>query len=99
MNINVTLIAQAIAFAAFIWFTVRFVWPPLTARHRSAPEDRSPTASRPPSAARLDSKLAAKQAERDDGRSAQRAAGDRRAGRKPRCADGRGSEGCRQGRG
>jgi F-type H+-transporting ATPase subunit b len=29
MNINFTLFAQAIAFAAFIWFTVRFVWPPL----------------------------------------------------------------------
>jgi F-type H+-transporting ATPase subunit b len=31
MNINFTLFAQAIAFAAFIWFTVRFVWPPLLA--------------------------------------------------------------------
>lgn len=29
MNINFTLVAQAIAFAIFIWFTVRFVWPPL----------------------------------------------------------------------
>jgi len=29
MNINFTLIAQAIAFAILIWFTVRFVWPPL----------------------------------------------------------------------
>jgi F-type H+-transporting ATPase subunit b len=29
MNINFTLVAQAIVFAAFIWFTVRFVWPPL----------------------------------------------------------------------
>jgi F-type H+-transporting ATPase subunit b len=27
MNINLTLFAQAIAFAAFIWFTVRFIWP------------------------------------------------------------------------
>jgi F-type H+-transporting ATPase subunit b len=31
MNINLTLIAQAVSFAAFIWFTVRFVWPPLLA--------------------------------------------------------------------
>ena len=31
MNINFTLFAQAISFAAFIWFTVRFVWPPLLA--------------------------------------------------------------------
>ena len=29
MNINVTLFSQAIAFAVFIWFTVKFVWPPL----------------------------------------------------------------------
>ena len=29
MNINLTLIAQAVAFAIFIWFTVKFVWPPL----------------------------------------------------------------------
>ncbi|MDQ5847470.1 MAG: F0F1 ATP synthase subunit B, partial [Pseudomonadota bacterium] len=27
MNINLTLFAQAIVFAAFIWFTVKFVWP------------------------------------------------------------------------
>ena len=29
MSINLTLIAQAVAFAVFIWFTARFVWPPL----------------------------------------------------------------------
>jgi F-type H+-transporting ATPase subunit b len=29
MNINLTLIAQAISFALLIWFTVKFVWPPL----------------------------------------------------------------------
>jgi F-type H+-transporting ATPase subunit b len=29
MNINFTLFAQAIVFAAFIWFTVKFVWPPM----------------------------------------------------------------------
>jgi F-type H+-transporting ATPase subunit b len=29
MNINLTLFMQAAAFAAFIWFTARFVWPPL----------------------------------------------------------------------
>lgn len=29
MNINLTLLAQAVAFALFIWFTVKFVWPPL----------------------------------------------------------------------
>lgn len=30
MNINFTLVMQAVAFAAFIWFCARFVWPPLT---------------------------------------------------------------------
>ena len=29
MSFNLTLIAQAVAFALFIWFTVKFVWPPL----------------------------------------------------------------------
>jgi F-type H+-transporting ATPase subunit b len=29
MNINFTLIAQALSFAAFIWFTAAFIWPPL----------------------------------------------------------------------
>ena len=29
MNLNFTLIAQAIAFAILIWFTMKFVWPPL----------------------------------------------------------------------
>ena len=29
MNLNLTLIAQAITFAAFIWFCVKFIWPPL----------------------------------------------------------------------
>jgi len=29
MDINLTLFAQAASFAVFIWFTARFVWPPL----------------------------------------------------------------------
>ncbi len=29
MNINLTIFAQAITFAILIWFTVKFVWPPL----------------------------------------------------------------------
>ena len=29
MNLNLSMIAQAITFAAFIWFTVKFVWPPM----------------------------------------------------------------------
>lgn len=30
MNINLTLIGQAISFAIFVWFCMKFVWPPLT---------------------------------------------------------------------
>ena len=29
MSFTLTLIAQALAFALFIWFTVKFVWPPM----------------------------------------------------------------------
>ena len=32
MDINLTLIMQAVAFAAFIWFTAKFVWPPLMSK-------------------------------------------------------------------
>lgn len=30
MNINLTLIGQSIAFAIFVWFCVKYVWPPIT---------------------------------------------------------------------
>ena len=29
MDINITLIVQMLVFAAFVWFTMTFVWPPL----------------------------------------------------------------------
>jgi F-type H+-transporting ATPase subunit b len=29
MNINLTLLAQAVVFALFIWFTAKFIWPPI----------------------------------------------------------------------
>jgi len=31
MNINMTLIGQSITFAIFVWFCMRFVWPPIVA--------------------------------------------------------------------
>ena len=31
MNINATLLGQAIAFAVFVWFCMKYVWPPLMA--------------------------------------------------------------------
>lgn len=31
MNMNLTLFGQTIAFAIFAWFTMKFVWPPITA--------------------------------------------------------------------
>jgi F-type H+-transporting ATPase subunit b len=39
MNINLTMFAQALSFAILIWFTARFVWPPLI----KAVEDRQKT--------------------------------------------------------
>ena len=30
MNINATLFLQAIVFAVLVWFTMKFVWPPIT---------------------------------------------------------------------
>ena len=30
MNINATLFLQAIVFASLVWFTMKFVWPPIT---------------------------------------------------------------------
>lgn len=29
MDINLTLVVQVLVFAAFVWFTMKFVWPPL----------------------------------------------------------------------
>ena len=31
MNINLTLIGQVFAFAGFVWFCMKFVWPPIVA--------------------------------------------------------------------
>ncbi|WP_085919194.1 F0F1 ATP synthase subunit B [Halomonas sp. CSM-2] len=30
MNINMTLIGQTIAFAVFVWFCIKYVWPPIS---------------------------------------------------------------------
>ena len=30
MNLNLTLIGQAISFAIFVWFCMKYVWPPVT---------------------------------------------------------------------
>jgi len=32
MNINLTLLMQAVGFGIFIWFTAKFVWPPLMSK-------------------------------------------------------------------
>lgn len=49
MNINLTLIGQAISFAIFVWFCMKYVWPPIT----SALEQRKKTISDGLSAAEL----------------------------------------------
>ncbi|WP_018867618.1 MULTISPECIES: F0F1 ATP synthase subunit B [unclassified Thioalkalivibrio] len=30
MNINLTIIGQLLAFSVFVWFTMRYVWPPMS---------------------------------------------------------------------
>ena len=30
MNINLTLLGQMVSFVLFVWFCMKFVWPPLT---------------------------------------------------------------------
>jgi F-type H+-transporting ATPase subunit b len=49
LNINLTLIGQAISFAIFVWFCMKYIWPPLT----SALEQRKKTISDGLSAAEL----------------------------------------------
>jgi len=49
LNINLTLIGQAISFAIFVWFCMKFVWPPIT----SALEQRKKTIADGLSAAEL----------------------------------------------
>ncbi len=34
MNINMTMLGQALAFAFFVWFCMRYVWPPIIAALR-----------------------------------------------------------------
>lgn len=53
MNMNLTLLGEMLTFAVFVWFTMRFVWPPLT----KALEDRQ--------AKIADGLAAAEKAERD----------------------------------
>ena len=36
MNINLTLFGQMVSFALFVWFTMKFIWPPIV----KALEDR-----------------------------------------------------------
>ncbi len=31
MNINLTLVGQALSFSIFVWFCMKYVWPPITA--------------------------------------------------------------------
>ncbi len=38
MNINATILGQAISFAIFVWFCMKFVWPPLITAMRERQE-------------------------------------------------------------
>ena len=85
MNINLTLIAQAVAFALFIWFTAKFVWPPLLraieARQKHIADGLAAAEQRQ---AGRSSRLPRKQAEHADQRGAQQRAA--RSSRRPRSA-------------
>ena len=59
MDINATLIGQAIWFAIFIWFTMKFVWPPLQ-RAMSAREKQIAEGLAAAERARNDLELASK---------------------------------------
>jgi F-type H+-transporting ATPase subunit b len=64
MNINLTLLAQALSFAILIWFTVKFIWPPLM----NAIETRQKTIADGLAAGergKLDLELAAKRASQE----------------------------------
>ncbi len=92
MSFNLTLIAQAVAFALFIWFTVKFVWPPLL----RAIEARQKTIADGLAAAEQGRKSLEQSAQaggRRDRRRARARLGHRRAGREARRAGDRGSEG------
>ena len=67
MNINLTLLGQAIAFALFVWFCMRFVWPPLVAAMRARQQD---IAERLDTAARAQEAVAEAQREADELRNA-----------------------------
>ena len=41
MNINATLLGQAISFAIFVWFCMKYVWPPLVAAMQERQEKMS----------------------------------------------------------
>nr|VXZ90457.1 F-type ATPase subunit b [Klebsiella pneumoniae] len=36
MNMNATILGQAIAFVIFVWFCMKYVWPPLMAAIENA---------------------------------------------------------------
>lgn len=85
MNINLTLLSQALTFAILIWFTVKFVWPPLLAAIESRQKtiaDGLADAER----ARHDLELAAKRSA-DILREAKEKAGEIVAGGEKRCSE------------
>jgi len=62
MNINATLLAQTIMFALFVWFCMKFIWPPIMAaldQRKKQIADGLADAER----AKLDLELAAKRSE------------------------------------
>ena len=95
MDINATLIGQAIWFAIFIWFTMKFVWPPLQKaigdRQKQIADGLAAGGTRQ---ARPRARLASRRGDFALGEGP--GAGDHRAGGQARGADRRGRQGSRQ---
>ena len=98
MNINFTLVMQAVAFAAFIWFTSKFVWPHLM-RAIETRQKQIADGLAAGEQGRQSLASAEKRDRRHDGRGEDALVGDHRAGREAQDRDDRRGEGGGQGRG
>ena len=98
MNFNLTLIMQAVAFTAFIWFCARFIWPPLM-RAIETRQKQIADGLAAGEQGRKELASAEKRDARDAGRSEVAVGGDRRDRREVQGRDDRAGEGRGQGRG
>ncbi|GAB7213977.1 hypothetical protein OS42_05880 [Dickeya oryzae] len=80
MNLNATILGQAIAFVLFVWFCMKYVWPPIMAaieKRQKEIADGLASAER----AKKRSELSAGQCDRPTEESQSGSSGDHRAGK------------------